>query len=393
MNQRERFLAIAVGGLLAAVVLNWAFGKYQSSVRLRTNQISSLTQEQTQLSEQVLQGEYANRQMGEYMVRSLPGNPEQAASDYQQWLLDWVQENDLSKATVDRNSSRAIGDLYQQIDFRIQGDSSIPQFIELLHDFYAKDYLHRIRDFSVQPTKEGSFRIEFSVDAIALASAPNELPERTAPSWKVDSDLEAYKEKILNRNFFEPPNGAPKFDGRSDIEAIVGRESPASLPFRDPEGHQIRYEFVEAPPEGVRLDERSGTLRIMSNEKSEFEVLIRAIDSGFPRRTTEQKLNVRVVDPPPPPPPPKPKLAFDDSNQTVLTALVQGRNGSTAWLNIRTKAMTVKLRRGDEFEIGRLKGTVVETTPQYVTFEADGIRFTLEPGDNLGEAARRAEDP
>ena len=57
------------------------------------------------------------------------------------------------------------------------------------------------------------------------------------------------------------------------------------------------------------------------------------------------------------------------------------------------KAMTVKLRRGDEFEIGRLKGTVVEATPQYVTFEADGIRFTLEPGDNLGEAAKRAEDP
>ncbi len=71
MNQRERFLAIAIGGLMAAVILNWAFGKYQSSVRLRTNQITSLTQEQTRLSEQVLQGEYANRQMGEYMIRSL----------------------------------------------------------------------------------------------------------------------------------------------------------------------------------------------------------------------------------------------------------------------------------------------------------------------------------
>jgi len=391
MNQRERILAIAVGGLLGVVVLNWGFGKYKSALRLRNNQITNLTQEQTRLSEQVLQGEYANRQMGEYMVRSLPGDPERAESEYQQWLLDWVHANGLGKPTVDKNSSRPIGGLYQQIDFRVQGNTDIPQLIRLMHTFYAKDYLHRIRDLTVQPTREGDFRLEMSIDAIALASAPLELPDRTEPSWKVDPDVTAYLDPIMNRNLYEPPNGAPRFDGQPVIEAIVGRESPASLSFRDPEGHELRYEFADTPPDGVQLDERSGTLRINSPDKRQFEVLVRAIDNGNPKRSTEQRLTVNVVDPPPPPPEPEEQLAFDDSTQTVLTALVQGRKESTAWLDVRTKAKTIKLRPGDQFEIGRLKGTVIEATPDHVMLEVDGRKFMLEPGDNLGEAAKKAE--
>ncbi|MEM8666579.1 MAG: cadherin repeat domain-containing protein [Planctomycetota bacterium] len=389
MNQRERILAIAVGGLLAAVVLNWAFGKYKSAVKIRNNEITSLTEEQTRLNEQILQGEYANRQMGEYMVRSLPGNPEQAESDYQQWLLEWVKENGVG--TVDKTSSRTIGGLYQLIDFRVQGTTDIPQFIRLLHDFYAQDYLHRIRDVSLQPNREGRFQLDMSVDAIALVSAPNELPERSDPSWRVEADVMAYSEPILNRNLFEPPNKAPRFDGRSEIEAVVGRMSPASLPFKDPEGHRMRYEFASEPPEGVRLDERSGTLRIMSDDKREFELLVRAIDSGRPSRMTEQRVRVRVLDPPPERAQAPPKLGFDDSTQTVLTALVQGRTEATAWLDVRTKAKTLKLRQGDQFEIGRLKGSVIEASPNSVTIEVEGRQFKLEPGDNLGEAAKRAQ--
>lgn len=392
MNQRERILAIAVGGLLGVVVLNWIFGKYKTAVRQRNNQIVSLTDEQTRLNEQILQGEFANRQMGEYMVRSLPGDPEQAESDYQQWLLDWVHANDLDDAAVDKNSSRKIAGLYQLIDFRVQGATDVPQFLRLLHDFYAQDYLHRIRDVSIQPLpqREGMFRLEMSVDAIALASAPNELPEREG-SWRVDTDLATYSDPIMNRNLFEPPNRAPTFEGSPSIEAIVGRDSPASLSFKDSEGHRMSYELVGDPPSGVSLDERSGTLRIRSDKVEEFELLVRATDTGYPRQSTEQKLRVNVVDPPPPSAPPAPKLGFDDSTQTVLTALVQGRTEATAWLDVRTKATTVKLRKGDQFEIGRLKGLVIEATPESVTFEVDGRRFTLKPGDNLGEAAKQAE--
>ncbi len=392
MTERERFLSILVGGLLAVALVWWGVGKYNTAVKARNNQIAQLQQQQQQLNEQRLQGEYANRQMGEYMIRSLPGDPEQAQSQYQQWLLDTVQENNLSNALVDANSSRTIGGLYQLLDFRVRGDADVPNLIRLLHAFYAKDYLHRIRDMSIRRTRGGDFQVEMSIDAIALLAAPNDLPKRAEPSWRVDGDVAAYIEPIMNRNLYEPPNQAPSFGGESEVEAVVGRETPLPLPFKDPEGHSIRYELVDGPQQLVRLDELSGTLRVLSDETTEFDVTVRAIDSGYPKRSSEQQMTIRVVEPPEPEPEPPAKLAFDDATQTVLTALVQGRDEWMAWMHVRTRDQTLRLRVGDSFEIGSLKGKVVEVTPRFVMLEIDdGRKFELRPSGNLSEAAKTAE--
>lgn len=392
MTERERFLSILVGGLLAIALVWWGFGKYNAAVKSRNNQIAQLQQQQQQLNEQRLQGEYANRQMGEYMIRSLPGDPEQAQSQYQQWLLDTVQENNLSNALVDANSSRAIGGLYQLLDFRVRGDADVPSLIRLLHAFYAKDYLHRIRDMSIRRTRGGDFQVEMAIDAIALLSAPGDLPKREDSSWRVDGDVAAYMEPIMNRNLYEPPNQPPRFGGQREVEAVVGRETPLPLPFSDPEGHSIRYELVDGPQQLVRLDERSGTLRVLSDETTEFDVTVRAIDSGYPKRSSEQQMKIRVVEPPEPEPEPPARLAFDDATQTVLTALVQGRDEWMAWMHVRTRDQTLRLRVGDSFEIGSLKGKVVEVTPRYVMLEIDdGRKFELRPSGNLSEAAKTAE--
>ena len=390
MNEREKNLVKIIGTLVICYVLWTGYSRYREAIQSREKQIVSLTERQQQLFEQQLQGEYANRQMGEYLARSLPGDPEQAQSQYQQWLLDLVHENGVDKAAVDANSSRTIGNLYQLIDFRVSGSTDLPNLIGLLHEFYAKDYLHRIRDLSIRPSKAGGFSMELSVDVIALMAASNELPERNEPSWRVDGDVASYVDAIMNRNLYEPPNEAPKYGGGSSIEAIVGRDSPSPLAFKDPEGHALKFEFVDEPPEFVRLDPSSGTLRVNADEKQEFEVLVRAIDDGYPRRTTEQKIRVRVIDPPPPPKEPPPEFVFDDATQTVLTALVQGRGNWTAWMHVRTRDKTLRLKVGDEFEIGSLKGSVVDVNARYVTLEIDGRRFELKPAGNLSEAAKRA---
>ncbi len=320
-----------------------------------------------------------------------PAIPSRRRANISSGCLGWSKTTNLSKALVDANSSRTIGGLYQLLDFRVRGESDVPNLIRLLHAFYAKDYLHRIRDMSIRRTREGGFQVEMSIDAIALLGAPLDLPARDEPSWRVDGDVAAYLDPIMNRNLYEPPNQAPKFGGRPEFEAIVGRDNPAPLSFNDPEGHSIRFEIVDAPEEFVRLDERSGTLRIRSDEKREFEITVRAIDNGYPRQVSEQTLTVKVVDPPEPEPEPPPKLAFDDATQTVLTALVQGRDEWTAWMHVRTRDQTLRLRVGDAFEIGSLKGKVVEVTPRFVMLEIDGKQFELRPSGNLSEAAKTAE--
>ncbi|MGI9473367.1 MAG: cadherin repeat domain-containing protein [Rubripirellula sp.] len=390
MNEREKNLVKIIGTVVICYVLWTGYSRYRNAIKTRQNQIASLQEQQQQLFEQQLQGEYANRQMGEYLVRSLSSDPEQAQSEYQQWLLQVVSKQ-IEKPSVDANSSRAIGGLYQLIDYRVSGTAELPELIGLLHEFYAKDYLHRIRDLSVRPSKTGGFALDMSVDVIALLSAPDELPERSEPSWRVDGDTESYVNAIMDRNLYEPPNQAPKYSGSSSIEAILGRDTPSPLAFKDAEGHSLNFEFVEEPPEFVRLDPRSGTLRVNASEKQEFDLVVRATDNGYPRRTTEQRIKIRVVDPPPPPVEAPPKLAFDDATQTVLTALVQGRNEWTAWMHVRTRDKTLRLKVGDGFEIGSLKGSVVEVTPRYVTLEIDGRRFELKPAGNLSEAAKRSE--
>lgn len=390
MNEREKNLAKIVGTILICYVIWTGYSKYQSAIKTRKNQIASLETKKQQLFEQQLQGEYANRQMGEYMVRSLSSDPEQAQSEYQQWLLEVVSKQ-IDKPSVDANSSRAIGGLYQLIDYRVSGNTELTNLIELMHEFYAKDYLHRIRDLSIRPSKSGGFQLDMSVDVIALLAAPTELPERPEPSWRVDGDAESYVNAIMDRNLYEPPNQPPEYSGSSTIEAIAGRETPSPLAFKDSEGHRIQYEFVSDPPDFVRLDPRSGTLRVNAKDKQEFEIAVRATDDGYPRRSTEQTIKVRVVDPPPAPAEPPPKLAFDDATQTVLTALVQGRDEWTAWMHVRTRDKTLRLKVGDGFEIGSLKGSVIEVTPRFVTLEIDGRRFELKPAGNLSEAAKRAE--
>ncbi len=311
---------------------------------------------------------------------------------YQQWLISIVQQNKIAGYSVDPLGPRPVGGLYHQMGFRVLGTADIPKTIALLHSFYAKDYLHRIRDLSVRPTKTGDFTVELTVDAVALMSVPDKLPERENASYRVDGDLAAYREPIMNRNLFQPPNQAPRYEGTPTIEAIVGRDTPAPLTFKDDEGNTLRYELVDGPKDKVSLNASSGTLQINSPEKQEFPIVVSVTDDGYPARTTEQKLLVKVVDPPAPPAvePDKPK--FDDATQTVLTGLVKGRGDWEAWMHVRTRDKTLKLRVGDKFEIGTLKGEVVEVTRRYAVLEIDGRRFNLEQAGNLGEAAKAADE-
>ncbi len=391
MNEREKKLVKIIGAMLVLYLVWTMYGRYRTAVSQREQKVNDLTTQNTKMSEQILQGARADRQLGEYMARSLPSKPEQARSQYQQWLLELVHDKGMDNVQVDFTSTRNVGMVYQKIDFRITGATQLPALIGMMHDFYAKDYLHRIRELTITPMRAGGFNVTMSVDVIGLRGAPDDLPERTEPSYRVDADSEAYVAAIMNRNLYEPPNQAPRYSGGRSIEAIVGRDSPTPLSFKDPEGHDVRVELGEEPPEFVRLDSRSGTLRVNSDVTQEFELLVRAIDNGYPKRTTEQTITVRVVEPPPPPPDPPSTPVFDDASQTVLTALVQGRDDWTAWMHIRTRDQTVKLKIGDNFDIGSLKGTVIDVNPRYAILEIDGRRFELKPAGNLGVAAKRAE--
>ena len=117
--------------------------------------------------------------------------------------------------------------------------------IDLLYAFYSKDYLHRIRGLIVRPGRTGGFRVEMTVDAIALVNAPADLAEPEQQSWQVNDPVDQYRSVILNRNLFEPPNKSPTFAGSKKLDATVEKKSTIPLVFKDPEGHKMSFELIE----------------------------------------------------------------------------------------------------------------------------------------------------
>jgi len=395
MTPRERVLGIGIGSVLALAGCQYVFMQYRSAVASRQARVEALDQQILEAQEKLLQGAYADRMMGEYLVRSLPSDTEKARADYTRWLYEIITMVELRDASVKFTNTIPAGDLYHRHGFKLSGKTDQRGWLELMHLFYTKDYLHRISDLTVRPGREGGLVVDMTIDAIGLSTAQPDLASPTTTSPMVDS-FAAYADPILNRNFFSPPNQSPKFTTPSQLTATLGQSPSLTIAAEDPEKDSVRYAIVGDAPEGLELDPKTGTIKWNPTTLGNYPLAVEAIDSGYPAQRTEQRFEIAVVNPPPPPPPakePEPAPGFDDATQTVLTALVQGGGDWTAWMKVRTQGTTVKLRPGDKFEIGRLSGTVVDVNSRFVTLESEGRRFELRPAGNLAEAAKSADGP
>ncbi|TWU19775.1 hypothetical protein [Allorhodopirellula heiligendammensis] len=418
MTQRERILSIGIGGLFVVLALNWGFNQYRSAIKYRQGRLNSLTKEAEDLQAKLLAGAEAERQLGEYKVRSLSSDPEVAKSSYQAWLLSTVGRLGIADAVVDPVGSGPVDDLYTQFAYRVSGKTNLTGVVDLVYAIQSRDQLHRIREINFAPMRqtlsqaakkteadEEMLSLVLMIDAIALNIAEaTPAPPSDEPSWRITRSLDASRAAILNRNFFQPPNQAPQFEGAATIVAYRGKENELPLKFSDPENNRVNVSIEGDLPEWVRWDAESAKLVVTPPAKAEvseengddsadnnadaikeFEVRVIATDDGFPHRQTTQSLVVRTQDPPPPPAPPKATPGFDDATQTFLTALVQGGDDWTAWMNVRTRGTTLKLKIGDEFEIGSISGKVTGVTARRVTLEINGQSYELRPAGKLSD--------
>jgi len=281
-----------------------------------------------------------------------------------------------------------VGDLYDRYGFKISGKTDARGWIELMHAFYTKDYLHRISEMTIRPAREGGLAVDLTIDAIGLRAAAADAPDPKSVSPLV-GNFQTYADAILNRNFFSGPNQAPAFSSPERLATDIDKPASLAINAEDPEKHSLRYELLKAP-EGLVMDERSGSVNWEPAALGNYSLTVKVTDDGYPPMSTERTFEIAVVEPPPPPEPTMPAPGFDDSTQTVLTAIVQGGGDWTAWMKVRTRGTTLKLRPGDQFEIGTLKGTVVEVTSKFVVLEIDGKRFELRPAGVLSDAAKAA---
>ena len=97
MNPRERILAIAIGGVAAAIIGYFAVSYVTGQFSKRSTEIARLEGEIKKSKDQVFAGQVAAKKITQYEARSLPPDEEVTRTQYQDWLLEEIQDAGLTE--------------------------------------------------------------------------------------------------------------------------------------------------------------------------------------------------------------------------------------------------------------------------------------------------------
>jgi hypothetical protein len=116
---------------------------------------------------------------------------------------------------------------------------------------------------------------------------------------------------------------------------------------------------------------------------------VKATDNGVPARSSSQWITISVKEPPPPA---KEPVKFDVASQSVVTALLSGKNRPPeAWVLSKTDGKNFTLRKGDPLKLGGIEGFVTEVGANYVEFETQGRRWLVGLDESIADAYQRGQ--
>ena len=381
MTQREKLLATAVGLMVALLfsfyLLNWVSNAFAS----RDDELLNL-QSDVQRQRRVIRfGNEADRKLQQYQQRSLPAERPIAQSLYQDWLVDHVDQAELSSVIINPQQPKMHGDLYTQHSWTINGNGELTQLIRFLHEFYSVDYLHRIGRLAVQPIgDEKQLKIVITIEAISLSKAAHkELPVRAANRLAF-KEVEPYIETIAHRNIFAPANKPPEFTPPGGQSGNPNKPFTARLSGKDPDGDKLSYSLGDDALDGARIDPSSGQFSWTPSETGEFEFDVCVTDNGLPPKSVTKTFKVSVVQPPPPQP------EFDPATMAKVTGITDRDGLRKVWINIQTEGRQLKLKEGDRIDVGTARGVIKEIRLDPREFEFatdDGRVVTVRIGKTL----------
>lgn len=377
MSKRERILAIAVLSIFGLMIVQWGFSHVSKVLDEKNSKLDGAIAESERLDQITSRGLRAKGRLDKLVKLSLPRDQQSALYQYRTFLESLSAAVDMEGVSIVTPESTAFQNkAFDAYNFSLQGDVELDKSIELIGRYYDKNYIHTIKECKFSMLESGKVRVNLISQVIALkaASKTQELADQS--SGRLAMDIEEYKSRILARNPFAPPNAAPKLD-KSSLEILVGKSLYHKFGAKDPEGHNVKYKLVtkeEDIPEGIEVDSKgiSGVPTKPGKIEMEFEIS----DNGWPSASRTQsfvinvKEEVKTVT--------KEEPTLDLLTRTKVSGLVAGgRRGSEVWIRSQFEDKTLRLIVGEEFEIGGLKGKVIEIHPQedYALLETDNVRW------------------
>jgi hypothetical protein len=395
MTKRERYLAIAVGGVVGILALQFMISSVRGRLDAKQKRLEDLNSKIETYNRKLTDCALAGARLNALKSKSLP--KEDAPRVYSTWLREMAEAAGVQNITLDAPTTGASirSDAFTAYRFALKGEVRLDDLIKLLHNYYDRDYLHRVQSLKINPLAKEPERVSITLvsEALALKVADLKQPPSLAHSGRVTKSFEQYRDEILRRNPFAPPNKPPQFSVSPNKDLPREREWSLELKATDPDPrHRITYQLLSDKPEGLSFSEETGKLTWTPKQNGQYELLVKAVDSGFPPKTTEQKLTLKVVDPPAVAPPAEaPK--FDAASQSFVSAILSGRDGAQVWIRTKTDNNLYKVKAGDEISIGTIKGKVIEVNvdEQFVEIESEGRRWTLGMDDSLQAAFKKAQ--
>lgn len=400
MTPRERILAVGVGATIGLFGLQYGISSISSTLADKRSQVAAAEESVRKLNEQIKQGKKSQDILRSLKSKSLPTNAELLNARYGEWLTQLGQEVGLRDIKITPHDSNKqvkpskTPPAFTSYKFTMQGECRTDQLVELLAKYYDKGLLHSMSNLKVKMTKQANvLNISLDSQAIALRGADAKQEFSKEPSGRLAKSAEEYEEIIIGRNPFAPPNQPPKLATSTRHELKRGERWSLKLEGSDPENDEVKFELASQDlPEGLNFSSRSGELSGSVNENGSYEVIVRAIDSGLPSKSSEHKFALKVVDPPPPPVEvEKPK--FDPAEQSRVTALVGGVKGPQVWVRSLTDGKSFQLSEGDDFEVGTIKAKVlsINLKESFAEFETEGIRWIVGMDSMLKEAFEKSK--
>lgn len=183
LSQRERILAGGVGLVLLLFVGNYFWESIRKGFDSKNNEILNLTKQRDDQKLQVTAGAIAKSKLNRLVSQSLPSNEEKARAQYLEWLIKLADECELIDPLPKSMGDSVEKDLYQSFRFQLSGTGTIENATKLLHAFHAKDYLHRVLRFDMQPLPNSKIpnQLKIALDCEVLA-LKNAKPEQPAPA-------------------------------------------------------------------------------------------------------------------------------------------------------------------------------------------------------------------
>jgi len=392
VTPREKVLSVGVAIAVSVVVGNYGLQSIRKGLEVKSNEADRLRTEVTRRETVITDGLLDRIKINRVSTGSLPTNREKAAADYRSWLITLINDAGLSQS-----KQTFIGDtdekgVYRKLKFTVSGRGTIENLTKLLHQYYSKDYLHRISQLKISLVPREAYQLDINlvseVLAIDAASATQEEP--TTTSHRIAKSIQQYDETIVGRNLFSPANHQPKLSTTAAAPAIKGEpiNYTPSVSDSDP-GQSVRFEIIGDYPEEMRIDGATGALAWTPQATGNTDITIRATDSGLPATWAEQKVTIAVSDPPPPIAPPKPEPKMDVAAQSFVSGLTAGREGPQAWVRSRMDGKTIYLKKGDQLSLGTVQGTVISVGANYMELETEGVRWTVGLDESLADAYQR----